>query len=206
MPRSLEAAVRPRHCLYPPSEAVLRGLRAAEAAAVALLLASLEFLRKLRLKGDDFFELRLNMEVVLGGDGIIPPPPPPPLSSSSEMPLPPPPPVRLACFSRRLPPEEERPPGRRRQKGSGEARGLEAGEDPFDLISPGCSGSGTISVEEGEEPREPPQLPPPLPIALQVAEVEKLLPLSCSSEWYSRSVEPFIRSRRRGEVKSASLF
>ena len=131
MPRSLEAAVRPRPCLYPPSEAVLRGLRAAEA-AVALLLASLEFLRKLRLKGDDFFELRLNMEVVLGGEGIIPPPPPP-LSSSSEMPLPPPPPVRLACFSRRLPPEEERPPGRRRQKGSGEARGLEAGEDPFDL-------------------------------------------------------------------------
>ena len=65
-----------RPCLYPPSEAVLRGLRAAEA-AVALLLASLEFLRKLRLKGDDFFELRLNIEVVLGGEGIIPPPPPP---------------------------------------------------------------------------------------------------------------------------------
>ena len=70
----------------------------------------------------------------------------------------------MACFSRRLPPEEDRPPGRRRQKGSGEALGLEAGEDPFDLISPGCSGSGTISVEEGEEPSEPPQLPPPPPL------------------------------------------
>ena len=60
---------RARPCLYPPpSEAVRRGLRADDT-AVALLEDSLEFLRNLRLNGDDpedsFF---IRNREVLGGD------------------------------------------------------------------------------------------------------------------------------------------
>ena len=129
-------------------------------------------------------------------------PPPPPLSSSSDAETP-----RLACFSRRL----DRC-GLLRQKGSGDVLGLEAGDEPVERFS-GCSGSGTMSVEEGDEP----QLLPPAECGLSATAAARCIgqlglraegggaataaagaeatvkppKLLLSSEVYSRSAEPF---------------
>ena len=62
----------------------------------------------------------------------MPPLPPPPLSSSSDTDTP----LRLACFSSRL----DRP-GLLLQNGSGDALGLDAGDDPVDLSILDTTGS-----------------------------------------------------------------